>query len=221
VWLGLRQASQWSLERWFEDDHADVVVTDGLLSCLVLLDGQSPRLWSLPVRQQIAAQLERVAACIERVFPRRFEGRASADPWVAQTAREMALGLRKLKRWVATPLEDTIGRLVGRLREDLLHAAAGAWGHLERSPDEAVVPATARPVREMLAHAIRTIVIAALPLAGVWAARAYGLGEPLRTQLAVSASAWAVLTLLLYLDPNSAKQLATLRDALPGGKGKD
>jgi len=55
----------------------------------------------------------------------------------------------------------------------------------------------------------------------VWGAGTYGLGEPLRTQLTVSASAWAILTILLYLDPNSGRQLAALRDALPHGKGKE
>jgi len=55
----------------------------------------------------------------------------------------------------------------------------------------------------------------------VWGAGPYGLGEPLRTQLTVSASAWAILTILLYLDPNSGRQLAALRDALPHGKGKE
>jgi hypothetical protein len=68
---------------------------------------------------------------------------------------------------------------------------------------------------------VRTIVVAGLALAAVWAAGPFGLGEPLRTQLTVSAGAWAVLTILLYLDPSSSRQLAALRDALPHGKGKE
>ena len=144
------------------------------------------------------------------------------DPWVAQTAREIAFAVRKLKRWVATPFVDTAEHLVARLRADLLHAAAGAWGHFERCPEEPAppVPAVSR-VRQLVAGGARTVVIAALPLVAVWVAGAYGLSEPLRTQLIVSAGAWAVLTILLYVDPGSARQLAALRDALPHGKGKE
>jgi len=222
LWIGLREAGVWGLERWFEEDHADAVIVDGLLTCLVRLDGPDRGLWSLDGRQELAAQLERIAACIERVLPRRFEGRAGADPWVAQSARELAFGMRKLKRWVATPLTDTAERLVTRLRTDLVHAAAGAWGHLERCAEEPASPITAVPrVRQLVTDGARTLVIAALPLIGVWFAGPYGLGEPLRTQLLVSAAAWAVLTILLYLDPNSSRQLAALREAIPFGKGKD
>jgi hypothetical protein len=224
AWMGLREAGRRSLERWFEDDHADIVVTDGLLTSLALLEGRRDDYWSLDRRQDVATQLERIAACIERVFPRRFEGRPSADPWVGQTAREMAFGIRKLKRWVAAPLDDTGTRLVARLRENLLHAASGAWGLLERSPEEpAPRPSsvTTRPPRELIAQGVRMIVVAIMPLLGVWAASAYGLGEPLRTQLMVSAGAWALLTILLYIDPNSTRELTTLWKALPGGKGKD
>src|SRR5690349_21209967 len=32
AWMGLREMAHRSLDRWFEDDHADVVVTDGLLA---------------------------------------------------------------------------------------------------------------------------------------------------------------------------------------------
>ncbi len=111
---------------------------------------------------------------------------------------------------------------MARLRTDLLHAAAGAWGHLERGVDE--VPPAESPagsLRERALGAVRTVVIAGLPLAAVWGAGAWGLGEPLRSQLFVSGGAWAILTILLYLDPNSSRQLAALRDALPHGKGKD
>jgi hypothetical protein len=222
AWLGASEAGRWGLDRWFEEDHPDVVVVDGLLTSLAIVDADRDGFWLLDTRQRLADEFERMAACVERVFPRRFEGRAAPDPWAAQTARELALGLRKLKRWVATPLRDTAEHLVAGLRADLVHAAAGAWGHLERGVDEVPAPPGAAPsLRERALGGVRTIVVAGLPLAAVAAAGPYGLAEPLRTQLTVSAAAWAVLTILLYLDPSSSRQLAALRDALPHGKGKE
>jgi hypothetical protein len=222
AWLGGSEGGKWGLDRWFEEDHPDVVVVDGLLTSLAIVDGDRGGFWLLDTRQRLADEFERMAACIERVFPRRFEARPAADPWVAQTARELAFALRRLKRWVATPRLDTAEHLITRLRVDLVHAAAGAWGHFERVAEEPLPePARAQTWRAGAVGAVRTIVIASLPLAAVWGAGTYGLGEPLRTQLTVSAGAWAVLTILLYLDPNSSRQLAALRDALPHGKGKE
>jgi hypothetical protein len=222
AWLGGSEGGKWGLDRWFEEDHPDVVVVDGLLTSLAIVDGDRGGFWLLDTRQRLADEFERMAACIERVFPRRFEARPAADPWVAQTARELAFALRRLKRWVATPRLDTAEHLITRLGVDLVHAAAGAWGHFERVAEEPLPePARAQTWRAGAVGAVRTIVIASLPLAAVWGAGTYGLGEPLRTQLIVSAGAWAVLTILLYLDPNSSRQLAALRDALPHGKGKE
>jgi hypothetical protein len=219
--LALAEAARWGLERSLETDHPDVVVADGLLTCLAIVDSHRHSFWMLEPRQQLANELERIAACIAREFPRRFGGRADADPWVAQTAHELAFAVRKLKRWVATPRLDTAEHLIERLRTDLEHAAAGAWGHLERCAEE-TVPAPPPPGwREQALSLARTVVVAGLPLAVVVGSGAWGLSESLRNQLTVSAGVWAVLTILVYLEPKSREHLASLRDALPHAKGKD
>jgi hypothetical protein len=218
--LGTHAVASRRLDRWLEDDHPDVIVIHGLLACLGILDADRNCLGALENRQRLADRFETMALCLGRQFGR-FDTRDPSDPWVSQTGRELAFAMRKLKRWVATPRLDTAEHLIVRLRSDLVHAAAGAWGHLERAAEEAPpAPSRTRRWRDATVGAVRAIVVAALPFAVVWGAGAFGLGEPLRGQLLVSAGIWAVLTILLYLDPGSTAQLAALRDALPHGKGR-
>jgi hypothetical protein len=217
--LGVIALVHWQLERSLCRDSPGLVLADGLLECLALL-GSQDAFDSLDRRARSAAVIDRVALCVERDWPRKFQIFGPADPWISQTAVQLAFGLRELKQWLATPRSDTYEHLVRRLANDLVNAATGSWDRLKRVTPE--VPARARRVvwtRRLLVLG-RTLLVALLPLAAVLASSRFGFAGDLRNQLAVIAAIWGVLTVVLSLDPDAAKRLPDVNDILKKATGQ-
>jgi hypothetical protein len=153
------------------------------------------------------SRLENAATTMEKRLPAVLlpADRATAG-WAGERAKGAATALRRLKRQIAAPVGNW-ERLIAVLHVEVVAVATGDLGKLrwERPPS----PATVRRSRWQTGFLVlKTVVLSAAPLAVVIAAQPLlDLGaEPLRWAKIVGL-AWAVLYLLLAVDP-------TLRDKI-------
>ncbi|MBV9597035.1 MAG: hypothetical protein JOZ87_09225 [Chloroflexi bacterium] len=180
----------------------------------LLVASQSNRWPSIHARQQLLEDLEQAAACFERDLPRVLRGcDPNTDAWFRTRGREIAASVRHLKYAVLTQ-SDTRGWLVDQLAGRLSRLVVGDWDGLPRAPATPVPPR--QIIRSYLARLWSLLVGAALPVGLTLLLLHNGvLPDPADKSVPVAAFAFAVLTLIFTLDPNSHTTFGALKDAAP------
>lgn len=209
------------------------VIIAGLFELLCKTE-TNPLSWNdLPFKRELMSNLEAIAHCVEKYLPRAL---SSSDPVsnyrIDQWTKEKAANLRALKLWIAVPMADTREAFMIYLANNLISATRGDWDRFARSdsenenPEEAAKMAkTARNRywQSRIVDAFRAILVAALPALVLWLMRRPPLHLIMPTYANVAVVIWAVITLLVEIDPGfaaKAEAVKSIKEAFSGGKEK-
>jgi hypothetical protein len=170
---------------------------------------------SFQTRQQWMWLLENVARITETGLPAMFRSdNTETDSWVSERAAGAAAYLRRINRQVAAPKADTWDRLIEVLREEAMAFACGdlaclRWVH----PPE--VEAKKRGHWRTAVTIIRTVVVMSVPVIAVFALQPILKFENQIFEWAkVSTIGWAVLYLLISIDPTLNEKISTARNII-------
>jgi tetratricopeptide (TPR) repeat protein len=173
-------------------------------------------------RRRWVQQLQRTAAGLERDLPDAF---GFTDPLTATRLRDgahrVAARVRALEYDVATAPEgawDQVGDAVRSM------VSALATGDLHRLWSAQPPPAEGKPYnrsrRERILWIIRTVVIAALPLAVVLTATPWlRFNESIGNWARLIAVGWALLSVLFHVDPAFREKVGTMLTMISLGRG--
>jgi hypothetical protein len=163
---------------------------------------------SISERDDIVDSLEYVAHTIEHdvidQIPARDDG---SREWFLHQLRGVAENVRQMKRAVLAPSDADWKNLLQALRHQIVAVATDDWKHALYEEPPAVVPKSAR---DRLLGIARSATVALLPGAAVLAANlTLDLGPGAFRWAVVIALAWALLSILLSLDPSFRDKLET------------
>ncbi len=141
-------------------------------------------------------------------------GDRRTDAWLGTRADGMATAMRELKMWLLTPGGETTAALEQRLMLDMRSILDGRWRDLQWTDPDA---ATARKRRVLGIAIARNLIIAALPAVALLAFESFGwlhLNGGTADQALVAALGWALITLLITLDPDLQDKVGILQGSL-------
>src|SRR5262249_37571904 len=193
----------------------------------ILLDMQSPsHQLDLEQRLQWSRQLEWAARLTRHLLSSPFLSylAATSTDWLKQRAAGWAEALRQMQREIIVSVPGRQSKLEAKLRHEIRCLATSnlrelAWRQPPPSPSRRTI--LARKTIEIL----RTILVAALPLAAVLVGQAvlHFSTEAFRWA-SIATGAWALLYVIISLDPairdkiDTARSLAeTIHEARRGG----
>jgi hypothetical protein len=163
------------------------------------------------VNAGIVATLERIAVTLEQDVGKSIRGGdPTTDAWVDETVRRQAAWFRALKRDLLLPGSDATERMKERLAQTFEPVANGEWGLLVQ--DEIAAPrraSLARRARGLVAF----LVTAALPLAILLLLSFvdYELPAGLEDVAKALATLWALVTVLVRIDPKFESKMAIMK----------
>jgi hypothetical protein len=209
--------------RWVEGSvrqHCLPMVLDDFLS--MLLDMQSPaRQLDLGQRLHWSRLLEWTARRITRdLLQLPSHGYLASGDWLRQRAAGWAEAVRHLQRQVLAPVPGSWPKLEAQLRHEIQCLTTGDLGALAwRQPHPA--PSRRNTLRQRAIEVLRTMLVAALPIAAVLAAQAVlHFSSGVLRWSSITSGVWALLYVIISLDPaihdkiDTARSLTgTLRDA--------
>ena len=159
------------------------------------------------------SRLEFSAQLIEKDLPTMLRtGNAQMNLWLSERARGAAAAIRHMSQRIATPTADSWDNLISTLRDEMEALASGEFASLRWIPPP-VPPSRPIRVRNVSVTVARTVVVMATPIVAIillqpilkltgadfgWA-KLGGLG-------------WAVLYLLITLDPTLNDKISTARN---------
>ena len=200
--------------RWLQS-QAEEAALEGILALLGYLN--APRLRrDIHTRRTWMTELERLAVIIERDLPYTL---ASGDPGSQQSitahARGAAAALRQMKETIALPAETSWRELTDLLR-GLARALAGHDFSSWPPPlPEATAERPARPPWRRATDAARTaVVFFAPPLVAFLLPLAAPLSGPGVPWLRFATTVWALLGIIIALDPDWSNRIAKMRQWL-------
>jgi hypothetical protein len=195
------------MDRW-RNDLTDAMVLSPLLLTLRATQGD----W-LQMQQRISAlgMLEEAAANFEKGFARAI-GRTddTTNAWLLREINHRAAGIREIKRDVCFPKRDTHTQIKDKLEALICAIADGVWAELPTFEPPDISPGR----RRRLIGILRQFFIAFLPLGilGFTKVADISLDSTISAYLWTSAIGWAVLGILVILDPRLRDRVAAFRD---------
>jgi hypothetical protein len=206
----------WSLRaaRW-QRSEAEIGVLSVLLDLLGQLIAPHQRR-DASVRRIWMADLERVAVTIERDLPHALRsGDPDSQSTIAARARSAATTLREMKQTIALPdgtsWQDLIGRLTG-LAAALARHDFGSW---PPPLPEVTTPRPQRPRWRQILDSVRiALVIFIPPLVAYLLPLVVPLSGPGLAWLRFATIVWALLGILIALDPAWTDRVAKMRQGL-------
>jgi hypothetical protein len=223
--------------------HARYVLPEArIITGLPALLRQAARFRSSPpdpeARSRFMNALEELADAAEHGLPRRTRtGDVATDLWFLSRAQRIAEALRGLKKLVALPVapakdeqpptpfaekrRSSWDQVVESLSECFVRAARGDWAALPQAEPTQIT----RPQRlTLLARFVQSVVAALIPALVLWTVIQYrGLDPATEAWAILGVSLWAVVSLLIAIDPNVESKFAFLKDLLnplSGSKGE-
>ena len=216
--------------RWYRRmRRQDVLlsVIDRLLS--VLHDLRSVRIYrGMDVRLLNCRRLEDAARCLTRdLLPHSVASYLGAGEWLARRAAGWAAAIHHMQRQIVAPVPGSQGKLEAFLTHEIrcfVTGDLGALGWREPPPQ----PSRRTTLRQQAVSVARVTVVAALPLIVVLAAQPFvHASSPLFNWARIATAIWALLYVLLSIDPTmrdkigAARDLASLTQTAPGPASRD
>ena len=165
--------------------------------------------------------LEKAAVALARIPRGLHSGDARTDTWLIEEFEKKAAFLRYMKTWVLTPMADTRDVFVNCIARELTCAADGTWDALAKVQDEKVLASYFRPRdsgnwRSLVSDLLRRsyyLVTGLIPLGGVLALQqtVFAIEKSIADYLTVAATIWAVVRVLLAIDPQFVQTLNTIK----------
>ena len=205
----IRAVSRLRLARW-QRQNAETVVLDGMLKLIASVSAPLVRR-DAGTRQALVDSLELIAVRVQRDFPHAVHSQdARSQRVLANRAQAAAAALRDMKQSAALPDESSRQGVLKQLKGLATALARGSfedWPPPRPAPDEQKVK---RPLWWHAQQAGRTaLLILVPPLAAWFVPLAEGLAW-LRTVSVI----WAILVVLVALDPAIGKRLTRMREVL-------
>jgi hypothetical protein len=203
--------------RRIEQSMPDIVVVNSLLrlltwhSSLSVPDPSTKKMW--------VDELEKAARCLERDIARKLStGDAATDRWVEAGCIGMATAVRDLKRSVIAPDAETWKSLPNVLAETAVNVGSGTW---RKVPSKERDPIARQSLPRRLLGVLRTVVVAALPGLLLWilAQTPFALENNAAQWATIAALAWALVSLLIRVDPLLRDKLDTIDRVLSLARG--
>jgi hypothetical protein len=199
------------IRRFIREDVA-VAALDSLL--IVRYDLQSAdRYGTISKRLYFCRHLEFVARWLARdLIPSSSAGFLGTRVWIAGRTAGWAEAVRHMERQVIAPVPNGQGKLQALLAHEIRCLASGDLGALAwREPPPA--PSRRTTIRRQAIATARMIVVAVIPLAAVLAAEPFLHVSPgLLGWARITTSAWALLYVLLSIDPTIRDKIGAARD---------
>lgn len=186
-----------------------LVMLDTLLPVLDDLRGP-PRCRQLAQRMRDARILEFAARRLTQdLLPARFVNYAGSGDWLTRRAAGWAEALRHMQRQLVAPVPGGHEKLRRALEHEILCLATGDLGALAwRQPPPR--PSRRTVLRRRAITFIRTILVAAIPLAAVLAAQPLLQTSPgVFGWARIATGTWALLYIVLSLDPAMRDKIDT------------
>jgi len=201
--------SRLRLARW-QRRNAETVVLDGMLKLIAAVSAPLVRR-DAETRQASVDSLERIAVRVQRDFPHAVHSQdARSQRTFANRAQAAAAELRDMKQGVALPDEPSRQGVLKQLKELATALARGSfedWPPPRPAADEQKVK---RPLWWHALQAGRTVLLILVPPLAAWFVP---LAEGLAWLRTVSVI-WAILVVLVALDPAIGKRLTKMREVL-------
>jgi hypothetical protein len=157
--------------------------------------------------------LEEAASAFEKGLARTL-GKTDdiTNSWLLDEIKKRAAGIRQVKRSVCLPTSDTPSQIIHKLERWISIVTRGAWAEI---PVFEPPRGRSRSWQVALLTAMRHLLISLLPLAILGAARVSGteLDPTISKYLWSIAIGWAILGVILALDPRLRDKLAIINDA--------
>lgn len=201
--------------RWFRRmrrQDGPLAAIDSLLS--VLHDLRSVRIHrGMDERLLNCRRLENAARCLTRdLLPHAEISYLGSKEWLERRAAGWGAAIRHIQRQVVAPVPGGQGKVEALLAHEIRCLVTGDLGALAwREPPS---PASRRAtLRQRAISASRAIVVAALPLAVVLAAQPFvHASSPLFNWARIATAIWALLYVLLSIDPAMGDKISAVRD---------
>jgi hypothetical protein len=189
---------------------ADSKFVDKILSALEIVH-HADRSWtSLSTKNALMRELEEAATIAKQALPRALRtGDEDTDVWLRKRCNEIAASLRAKKTWVCMPKSDTRDRIAESLTRCFLNAVTGTWDGVETAEEP---PLTRQDIKLRVRAMFVGLVEALLPAAVYFGAQRLGhLPQgPLSDYLGVGVFLWALIVILLAIDPKFGEKVETL-----------
>lgn len=202
--------------------NAQFTIIDDLLWLLHRLRSTTPRTVSEKLAD--AKAIEDVALTI-RVFllPHDRLDRLTEKDWLRERAAGWARALRRLERGLVASNPEQAAEVDRALCHAIGCLARGDFGSMEWIEREDSVPAQQKRRRRLMT-VVRDLLVALLPIAALWAARETGhVSSGLFNWALLATGAWAVLNLMIVLDPELDRKLTLagqVTDALRNARSR-
>jgi hypothetical protein len=204
-----------------------LLVIDRLLS--VLHDLRSVRIHrGMDERLLNCRRLEYAARCLTRdLLPHSVASYLGAGEWLARRAAGWAAAIHHMQRQIVAPIPRGQSKLEAFLTHEIRCLVTGDLGALAwREPPPQ--PSRRTTLRQQAISVARVTVVAALPLIAVLAVQPFvHASSPLFNWARIATAIWALLYVLLSIDPTmrdkigAARDLASLTQTAPRPASRD
>jgi hypothetical protein len=201
--------------------HPEVYLANYLFDLLVKLNISKDR-WNEPAfKNEVAAELERIAATFALMLPRGLRGfDIDTQLWLKTNFSEVAQAIRGQKKLVFAPEANGCDKLARRLSLNLYHLVEGNWSNLDT---ESIEKLTLREGSwlwlKRIWSIVKSLLVALVPLGLVYALEYASQYVPeLKVESAqlsyakIGGLIWLAISLLLMIDPLFNSKLGAVKD---------
>lgn len=177
-----------------------------------------PSYWEdLDYRADLNQRLEGIGRTVEAISERLATTDVRVHLVLQEAFARRAAGIRELQVWIGLPRSDTREHLLHRIGDAAAKVAVGDWDGLP-SRDEFPLPTKRR-----IQATVRTIVIAALPAIALVAIQlsSFRLDQPALDYATLGVAGWAILSILLWVDPGLPAKVSLYAQARELIKGQE
>lgn len=188
--------------------YPDAEVINSL--CISLNLAETDEWVEFNLKRKLLSRLELIAKRLENELPISLHSYDSCtDVWMSNCSKEMATGIRQMKKVVLLPKEGSQKHLTEVLAMRLLNASDGYWDLFEREKPSNT------PTRVMqVFNMLRTIIGIGLPLfiVGIIIISPIDISETVMGYMAAVSIIWVGFNILVLFDPQYQEKMAAIKD---------
>lgn len=200
----------WSAKEAYRDDSLAAILN----ALLQILDGISDPVIQRDHRRRLrwAVELEDAASLLTKhLVPSAYVGYLASGEWLAEQVAGWSGALHQLQRQIIAPHHGARPKLQASLRHEIRCLASGDLGTLLWRPSPPPPPRRATLMHQTVV-AFRSVLVAALPLVVVLATQpVLHLSSPVFNWTRIAAGVWALLYVVISLDPSIRDKIDTAR----------
>jgi hypothetical protein len=184
-----------------------------LIQILALAERSHDDWIELEYKQRQIMFLEMAATSVERFLPHQLpSGDSATDDWLSERAWQVASAVREKKKWILTPTKLTYNDFIDKIVSNLVCVTSGNWDALERV--ELKKPTHSQSWHSFVVSLLRAILVAALPIVGLWIFQQTPLAlvDPVLGYVIAAVFIWVLLIFLAVLDQNFSSKITAFKD---------